>query len=409
MNNNWFEQLKYYYSNFGVSEYTYYIPLGTLALFTLIFAIHLRQFKNKEKKVTDNLNRSAFYASTITTVIYLTTVFVLKRFTEIIAIQQCELICLLVLLVLCLITIFLIVNGKGLFSKTKDHLIVGFPISSRIRIEDLNNLRKQFNRRKFYWLLTLLPFLLLLIAPNTKYLYSIVIDNSLSMENNLIWSVNSFSESLSYSPKEAQYILSYFPMCNNEADCIRKAARLKTNLKKISIVNNPDSLGTTTYSFDNSQNVINAIGQDIQISGIGSPISEAIWQNFLTAKKSTTDFKEKRLIILTDGAENLYYQNQKEVQKIGGSILDSKSKDKISPREFYDKIFFVNQGGDPSMYLFGESDSEILDGSDASSYYISVQSVMSLLTFDLIFVYISLCLVLLTFLVIFLINPHVTN
>lgn len=409
MNYNWFEQIKYYASNFGVSDYTLYIPLATIITFIVIFAIHLYFFKDSKNKVTDKLNRSAFYAITITTVTYLIAIFVLKRFTELIANEQCELIILVILLILCSFAIYFIVKGKILFSKTKEQLLIGFPISGRIRNEVLNNQRKQFNRRKFYWLLTLLPFMILFIQPNTKYLYSIVIDNSGSMDEYLTYGVNSFGSALSYSPKGAEYILSYLPICNDTLDCMHKAEKLKSNLTELVKISNPDDLGTLTYSYDNSQNVINTISQDISISGIGSPISEAIWQNYLTAKKTINNFKEKRMIILTDGADNLYYQNNKVISKIGKSILNAKTKDGISPLDFYDKVFFINEGGDPSLYLFADADVEILDGSNQSQYYKSVQSVMSLLSFDLIFVYISLFLVSITLIVILLINPRITN
>ena len=258
-------------------------------------------------------------------------------------------------------------------------------------------------------MLVLIPFLILLLKPNSKYLYSIVIDNSASMENNLIYGVNSFGAALSYSPKEAQYVLSYLPQCDNQADCLNKAKKLKTNLGEISKVNKPDSLGSLTFVFDRSENVINAINQDIQISGISSPLSEMIWQNSLTTKEIPDNFTEKRLIILTDGGDNLYFQNEKGLKSIGKSILDSKSKDGKSPRDFYDEIFLINQGGDESLFLLGDSNAYVLDGSNSSQYYKSVQTVMSLISFDLIFIYLCLSLLILTFLAIIFISPRITN
>ena len=339
---------------------------------------------------------------------FLIVVFILKRFTELFAVEKCELIILIILLLLCSFTIFIVVKGKKLFKKDKENLIIGFPLSSSNRNVYLFGLKKIFNRRKIYWLLVLIPFLILLLKPNSKYLYSIVIDNSASMENNLIYGVNSFGAALSYSPKEAQYVLSYLPQCDNEADCLNKAKKLKTTLGEISKVNKPDSLGSRTFAFDRSENVINAINQDIQISGISSPLSEMIWQNFLTAKELPESFKEKRLIILTDGGDNLYFQNEKVIKRLGKSILDSKAKDGKSPRDFFDKIFIINLG-DESLFLIGDSNVDILDGSNSSQYYKSVQTVMSLITFDLIFVYICLSLLILTFIVILFIRPRFTN
>ncbi len=409
LNENWITQLRYYADNFGISNYTFYFPVGTILVFIILFFLHHYFFKIKERTVTDNLIRSAFFGSLFTTMLLLSVVFILKRFTGFFAEEKTELIVLIILLSLCLFTILIVVKGKKLFNKNKENLIIGFPLSSRHRHEVLFSLKKKFNLRKIYWILAITPFIILFLKPSSKYLYSIVVDNSASMENNLAWGVNSFSGALSYSPKEAQYVLSYLPLCNDEADCLNKAKKLKTTLGEISKVNKPDSLGSLTFVFDRSENVINAINQDIQISGISSPLSEMIWQNYLTTREIPEGFSEKRLIILTDGADNLYFPNEKGIPSIGKSILDSKSKDGSSPRDFYDKIFFINQGGDESIFLFGDSDVEILNGSNSSEYYKSVQTVMSLISFDLIFVYLCLSLLILTLIALLFINPRVTN
>lgn len=409
INDNWITQIMYYADNFGVSNYTYYFPIGTLLGFVIFFSFHHYFFKIKERTITDNLNRSAFFASLFTTMLFLSIVFILKRFTEFFAIEKCELIILIILLLLCTFSLFLVVKAKILFNKNKENLIVGFPISSRNRHDVLFALKKLFNLRKFYWLLLFIPFLILFLKPNSKYLYSIVIDNSLSMENNLIYGVNSFGAALKYSPKDAKYVLSYLPQCENQLDCFNKAKNLKTNLTDISKVNFPDSLGSLSFVFDYAENVINSFNQNIQISGISSPLSEMIWQNFITTKDIKENFTEKRLIVLTDGADNLYFQNDKKIPSIGKSILDEKSKDGKSPREFYDKIFFINQGGEESSFLLGDCNSEVLDGSNSSQYYKSVQTVMSLIAFDLVFVYLCLLILILTFIVFLFINPRITN
>lgn len=409
INENWITQLKYYAENFGESNFTYYFPVGAVLSFLLIFTLHQYFSKIKDRTVTESIFRSAYFSILITIGTFLTVVFVLRRFMEFFAEERCELIVLIVLTFLCIFNIIIVIVGNSYFNKKNEHLIILFPISNRIRNEKLFERKKTFKRRKLYWLLVFIPFIFLLIKPNSKYLYSIVIDNSASMDTYLAYGVNSFGSALSYSPKEADYVLSYLPKCDNDSDCINKARKLKPSLEAISKVNMKDSLGSLTYVFNRSEDVVNALNQDIQISGIGSPLSEMIWQNYLNAKLISDNFSEKRLIILTDGGDNLYFPNQKVVNSISKSILDSKTKDGISPRDFYGNIFFINEGGDESLFLLGDSNSDILDGSNSSEYYKSVQTVMSLISFDLIFVYLCFALLLLTFFIILFINPQINN
>ena len=100
LNENWITQLRYYADNFGISNYTYYFPIGAILGFVILFSFHHYFFKVKERTVTDNLIRSAFFGSLITTILLLTVVFILKRFTEFFSLEKCELIILLILLFL---------------------------------------------------------------------------------------------------------------------------------------------------------------------------------------------------------------------------------------------------------------------------------------------------------------------
>lgn len=403
---NLITQIGYYVDNFGVSTYTYYFPMGVLVAFILLFYLHHYFFKIKPETVSGNIFRSAFFSSLLTTVLFLVVVFLLKRFTDFYAVEKCELISLIVLLALCLSTILILLKKQSIFSNM---FIIGIPLSPRKRLEQFKTLKKLFNRQKKYYLFILLPFFILFLTPNSKYHYSIVIDNSGSMDVNLRNAVNSFGSVLSHSPKDALYVLSYLSQCYSENECESKAHQLKTSLEEIFSENNPDNLGTLTFVFNQSEDVVNTINQDIEISGITSPLSEMIWQNFLTSKSVDTEFSKKNLVVITDGADNLYYKNSIISPSIHKSIFDSKPNVGVSPREFYDQITFLNYDGDKDLYLFADSNVEVLDANDSYQYYKSVKEVMSLVTFDIVFVYLSLFLVILVFIMLLFINPRFIN
>jgi hypothetical protein len=116
--------------------------------------------------------------------------------------------------------------------------------------------------------------------------------------------------------------------------------------KKITSVKDADELLANSEFYQNISEFQTGIAS-LDVSDLGSPVQQLIWSNFLTAYKSENSYNEKKLIIISDGADDMlmaFGAYQPNVYK--SSVLTEKIRDKdgaeISPDLFYDDIKFID-------------------------------------------------------------------
>jgi hypothetical protein len=220
-----------------------------------------------------------------------------------------------------------------------------------------NELKKHLNGFKYSFILVFLPFLLLLLSFTNRTLYSIVFDNSGSMRPAIESSKFFLNDNISNLTGQADFVITSIP------GQIPKRKKFNTYFtpdtlnslfnqkkfylpKKITSVKDADELLANSEFYQNISEFQTGIAS-LDVSDLGSPVQQLIWSNFLTAYKSENSYNEKKLIIISDGADDMlmaFGAYQPNVYK--SSVLTEKIKDKdgaeISPDLFYDDIKFID-------------------------------------------------------------------
>jgi hypothetical protein len=248
-----------------------------------------------------------------------------------------------------------------------------------------------------YWLFTLLfaaPFLLLLISNSDNHLISVVLDNSGSTSNYMEYEKAIFSSILEETRTGGDYVLSYFPYEErayfNSFDTLTKQ---KTQSK----------LHTITEHYSDQRQFLNAFYQ-VMSSG-SSPIYEAIWQNYLMCKEIGGNHSSKKLILITDGADNLYWNqnSQKVTDRLYKNIFEIKDKDGKTISEYFNEIVCISWTDESEgVYMFADCENsiQILDGTNQMSYYKSLMQILPEMFFDVLLLYILTGIAVLLFLII---------
>lgn len=275
-----------------------------------------------------------------------------------------------------LITISLLSNCFFLFRKiykeTKENGISLWGVNhgqiqmvqSRVNFQNLvGSIRK-------YSFLVFFPFILLLLNPSQKYLYSIVFDNSSSMDQQIEFAKSELSKLVVNLKDNSTFIVSRFPQCKDEMDCNKLIIKSKMNLNDIVKTGDPQTLLPKTSIYENKIDFVDNIQNGIlNISGLGSPIYEAIWQNFTSTIKvnSNQNYTKRKLIVLTDGADNMYSGVKGFISP--SSCITDFGKDNVTIDEFYDeKAILLYNNPEPNNIVNTCSSFEILDGSNSESF-----------------------------------------
>lgn len=198
--------------------------------------------------------------------------------------------------------------------------------------EIITTSKKSYQKIKLYYFALLLGFLLLLFALNSgKNLISIVFDNSGSMESKN--SIEALSETFDNLGKNNEIVLTTLEGLG------ANSLGGKNTINEILAVKNYSQLqaGNVVYFTDpiSAKSGLNQITNQVW----GSPICESIWKSYLYVKSnlSNNSYKNKVLIIITDGDDN-----------VGNSIQSSKF--------FFDDEEFANYYTSDKTFIIDYSD-----------------------------------------------------
>jgi hypothetical protein len=262
--------------------------------------------------------------------------------------------------------------------RAERHRLIGEYLSETQKIESRLKVVAEFKRMKWMLLLFALPFLLILIQPKKKYLFSVVMDNSPSMAAQLqkqISSVNAAVDSPAslfsgesepeLEKNKATFVLTHFPFSgiSKTEEKIDKNEDIGKFYDSISAIQNPAKLNTITNTFEGSGSFRSYIRGNMQPSSYGTPLIESIWQNYLYSREEakSQDFVKHKMIIISDGMDSFYDISRR---KIGKCIID-----KFDPSFYKNDIAIINLGGAPNEFFFDDCRQfPILDGSSTESF-----------------------------------------
>lgn len=398
-----FYSLKEYWDLASFNPLTICLIISTIVLIPLISLVLFIFLKN-EKKITFLLYRNLILGNFLILFLLIILEISVINFSNEINSNHLQLPFIIATILVCIFLIFLFYNFKSKF-KFNNNQILGISIGnieknkrSKLFIQDYNYLKKIL-------IIIFIPFLLLLLKPKEKWLVSLIIDNSESMDEKLIYGIQSFNSALTKVEKQADFVLTQFPNGSNAEDCIKIVSKEKNNILNIIKQNKSDSLVSQTIILYGKETLLTYLNsKNINISLTLSPIYEAIWQNFIISTKQAKDiyYYKKKFILISDGQDlNLY----KNTNKLGVDIFKSKL-DNIAPVNFYDQIDFINLGGDENKYLFADcKDYKINDGRNAESYYQALNEILEDLKIDYLFIIIIGIIITITSIIILLIKP----
>lgn len=290
--------------------------------------------------------------------------------------------------------------------KNKNHRDIGFNSGPAKQANILSVLMLAFQKKKLLILIVYVPFLLVFFTPSDRYLYSIIFDNSASMDEQNSNAQEAIGAIVNNLKENSHYIVTNIPICKTDEDCERFQLAVKTNINQIIAVGDTGNLTAVTNFFNNKSDFYNFINSGgIAITGASSPIYECIWDNFTKSVKYCNDneFDKKSLIVLTDGLDNLYAKDL-GFKAPNTCISDYKYKDTIL-REFYDNITFISYLEENQNGIFKTcSEFQLLDGQSLSELKDAFSGQLQDIYFDKELLLLLFILITIVFLIILIIK-----
>jgi hypothetical protein len=286
--------------------------------------------------------------------------------------------------------------------KKRNNKLLGMSITQADTNMRFTNFKKYMLKLLLFTLFFVAPFLLLLIPNSDNHLISVVLDNSGSTSEYMEYEKAAFSSVLEETRRDGDYVLSYFPEGERE---------YLNSLDSLTKQNIASKLHTITEHYPDQQQFLNAF-QQVLSSG-SSPIYEAIWQNYLRCKELGNNYSSKKLILITDGADNLYWNinTQKVSNKLNKDVFQIKDKDGQSISDYFEEIFCISWTNETEgLYMFAdcENSMQILDGTNEMSYYQSLMQILSEMFFDVLLLYILITITILFSLTILIIKQNIS-
>jgi hypothetical protein len=391
--NTLFKELKLYFINLPNAT----LALGLLSITVIsIFLLYLIFSRIVHKKETPFLRSRLSLIYSLISVGLLLVVFSVyhTKFTSLVYSKHLQSV---LILEISLVLVYIGLLFKRIYSllKKKDIRILRVK-EGPIALNDAFLLTRLLikNYRRSLWIL-LLPFLLLLVSPSSKYLYSIIFDNSTSMETQIAFAKASIENISEKIRPNSIFVLSSFPRCSDETSCIKLVQKLRTNIDSITTANHNDLVAETVV-ITNTIDLQSYVESDaLETSQCGSPIFEAIWQNYVYAVDASQDvsINKKRMIILSDGEDNLY-RGDFGFKRPKSCIFDI-AKGNVSMNDFYDEITLIKyQGFGTDNITSTCTDLTVYEGSEASSFDKSFLDQMEDIYFDKYFLIIVFILLL---------------
>lgn len=243
------------------------------------------------------------------------------------------------------------------------------PISIKEKNIRLISLKRRFSKTKLLVIFLIIPFSILLLEflQINKASVSIVIDNSGSTNSFIDYGRNGLSQAISSVYPNTLFNISFFKSIDDYSTSLSDEYKLSVD----KIINESDytSLNCENLNFMNTNSAKAFISDFALPEETGSPIIETMWANFLLTIENCANSPNmiKILIVMTDGKDLLY----SEKEDISDFNILEVNQNSISQniKEYFDKIIFINIGGDKDEYLFENIDNSLIyNGNDKQSY-----------------------------------------
>lgn len=276
-------------------------PLCTLVFIWLITTVGLKIFsKRKKMKTVFLVNRAWMISSLIAAAILIGTIcfcWSKNYFSQ----HPWQLSLLISLIVSMLIPVYCLFNLRNYYTREDIKELMNQPKTKNQLEAAITFAKRAFSTNKFYFLIPLLGFSLLLF-----YLYkgtnliSLVYDNSGSMtQTDAIEAVSETFDNLDDNNEITLTTLEGFAAPDDPTG--------KPSIKDLISVSKYSALkGGNVVSFNNPMEAKSGLSQASNPC-LGSPICESIWKTYLFIKETKVNetYKNKILIILTDGMDNI--------------------------------------------------------------------------------------------------------
>ena len=397
---------KNYLDLFGSTLWNLWFPLFMLLLcialaFFISFFIARKKrasdrnsSEEKRMTITKGILNSTYWAGIATLSIATIVVIILQKETSFFIEKPCQIGIIIGYIIICIMAIVSFVKwGKQI--KKREMTMVDLPLSRKRLSSKVLFLKRNMTPHLFLGgLLLALPFLLLFLPFSQKGCLSIVIDNSGTMQDNLPSVSESLTKALEGSACE-NFIFTTIDL-SLELDTTRDPNVYFDNIVK---AKTPSDLPTNTNYLNSSDQLI------AQLSSVGdaggSAIYQGIWQNFLTLVEKEQDCPANRkLIVITDGMDNLYSFSDNSNQKWDSrNIFEIENESGKTPRDLYDGGIYAINYGDESSNMFADCSFDyIYDGNQRNAYYEAFDDILTETRFDWILIWIIAGMLIISFL-----------
>ncbi len=337
-------------------------PLGTIVFNWLLTTVGLKIFSKRKKLKTVFVVNRAWMVSALIAAAILIGLISFWWSQNFYAKYPLQLSLLISLLIAMIIPIISLLTLRGFFTQDRVKEITDQPKTPHQLDETIVLTKNAFSYNKFYYLLPLVGFLMVLF-----YLYkgtnliSLVFDNSGSM--NQTSAINALDETFSKLEENNEIVLTTLNGINYQPNTNAKTSM--TELMQTTRSSDLHAGNITAY-----QSPVEARSALFQVSGFDccSPISESIWKNYLFIKETKSDqtFTNKLLIIISDGDDN--YMN--ESLRSGQFFFDDQDFAEFFPPENVFIIDFSSGTPSPLMQRFQNAGCDIYPAEDNKQAYL---------------------------------------
>lgn len=301
-----FKNFSIYVKNaeFGSLEF-WITPIVTVFLIWLLTMVGPKLFSNRKRlKTIFVIHNVLICASMIVASVLIGLICYLWSFNYF-SVRPIQLSMLFSLFISLLIPVLSFLSLRNYFTSESLKEIVPRPKTKNHRDNTITETRKVYGRNKLFYLILIPGFLVLFFALNRgQNLISIVYDNSVSMDNKN--AIEALSETFDNLDQNNEIVLTTLDGLTSDSLGKNFYGGKKTINEILAVTNYLRLQGGNVSSFNDPISAKNGLYQ-LTNKSIGSPLCESIWKSFLFSQetKSYTTYKNKVLIIITDGGDNV--------------------------------------------------------------------------------------------------------
>lgn len=286
-------------------------PIITLAALWLLAFIGLKLFANSGRLRTVFMIHKAMIVSSLLVAMVLVAIICFCWTKNITAESHLELAFIISLIFAFIVPIVSLILLRGYWEKTKVNEIINQPVSSVQAQNNIPFINKAFNKTKIWYFLPFIGFLFLLFSMNSgKNIISIVYDNSISMNGSN--AISALTQTFGKLDINNEII---FTNLNNRSSDL---STCKTNIKDILAIKQSNKIKVGSCIPYNTPEEAKLNFQSTLSDAEGSPICEVTRKMWLFTKENNianNDYKNKLLIIITDGDDLLVKEDLQQNNK----------------------------------------------------------------------------------------------